>query len=238
MPSAPKWLFDTVGSLLPNIPSVEVTETTLLSASVRKIGLKGDFKELSFHPGSYIDFRVSDTQVRRYTVSYVNTENSVLEFIVHLHGEGCGSSFMNGLTVSDTMNIYKPRSERRYYDKSAERVVIFGDETSLGLARSFLPVLNKNNHTFQFIFELDSENNNVPELLGLTNCLVFPKKGLFTNEKWISELPVIQIADWQQARFVLTGNVKSAQTFKKVIKNKTNGKVFLHGYWLEGRKGL
>jgi len=72
----------------------------------------------------------------------------------------------------------------------------------------------------------------------LENCVVFPKSGLFRNEKWISDLPVIKITDWQEANFVLTGNVKSAQTFRKIIKNKTNGKIYLRGYWLEGKKGL
>jgi len=143
MPSAPKWLFDTVDFLIPKLPLVEVSETEFLSQSVKKICFKGDFKKLNFSVGSYIDFRISDTEARRYTASYADTENGILEFIVHLHGKGCGSEFIANLQVGDKINMNTPRTERKYYDKTAERFVIFGDETSLGLARSFHPVLKK-----------------------------------------------------------------------------------------------
>jgi len=237
MPNAPKWIFDVAERLLPKLSLMEVVHLELLSPSVRKIRFSGDFSNLSYKVGSYIDFRVSDTAARRYTASYTDTQNGVIELIVHLHGEGSGSQFMANLKVGDKVNNNQPRAYR-YYDESAEKFVIFGDETSLGLARSFLPVLKKKQQKFTFIFELDEENKTIPELLGLENFNVFPKDGSFRNEAWISELPVIKASDWQDANFVLTGNAKSAQTFKKVIKDKTNGNVYLHGYWLEGKKGL
>lgn len=237
MPNAPKWIFDVAERLLPKLPLMEVVQLELLSPSVRKILFNGDFRNLKYKVGSYVDFRVSDTEARRYTASYADSKNGVLELIVHLHGEGSGSHFMKNLKIGDKVDNNPPRTYR-YYDESAEKFVIFGDETSLGLALSFLPVLKKNNQKFKFIFELDDENKAIPELLGLENCIVFPKNGSFRKEEWVSELPVITTLDWQDANFVLTGNVKSAQTFKKVIKDKTNGNVYLHGYWLEGKKGL
>jgi NADPH-dependent ferric siderophore reductase len=238
MPSAPKWLFDTVDLLMPKLPSTEVDDTKLLSPSVKKIRFKGDFGKLSIPVGAYIDFRVSDTQARRYTVSHADIANGMLECIIHLHGNGSGQQFMGKLRKGDKIDINKPRGERKYYDRSAGRFVIFGDETSLGLACSFLPVLKENSQPFQFYFELDEENNSVPGMLGLEHYTVFPKSDVFRKEARISELPVIQAADWQRSNFVLTGNVKSAQTFRKVIKEKTQGKIYLHGYWLEGKKGL
>lgn len=238
MPSAPKWVFDSVDFLLSKLPSVEVTETMFLSPSVKKIRFNGDFKKLNFPIGSFIDFRVNDTEARRYTASYVDPDKGVLEFIVYLHGEGCGSEFMGNLKIGDKINMNKPRGERKYYDKTAEKWVVFGDETSLGIARSFLPVLKKNNHKFQFIFELDNENKNVPGLLGLENCIIFPKNGSFRNEKWINDLSVFQTSDWRGGSFILTGNVKSVQTFRRVLKGKTTGKIFSQCYWLEGKKGL
>jgi NADPH-dependent ferric siderophore reductase len=220
------------------LPFVEVTDTVFLSASVKKIRFRGDFKNLQFKVGSYIDFRVSGTESRRYTVSFADTRNGILEFIVHLHGKGCGSEFMAHLKVGDKIDMNKPRNERGYYDKASERFVIFGDETSFALACSFLPVLTGNRHPFRFIFELDEENKNVPQLLGLTNSLVFPKNGSFRNEEWVSNLAVIKSSEWHNAKFILTGNVKSAQTFRKVLKDRTDCKVYLHGYWLEEKKGL
>ncbi|RYD99911.1 MAG: siderophore-interacting protein [Sphingobacteriales bacterium] len=237
MPSAPKWLFDSVEFLLPKLPLSEVTEALYLSPSVKKIRCSVNFKKMDFTAGTYIDFRVSDTEARRYTVAFADAENGIIEFIVHVHGNGNGSRFMNSLKAGDKIKFNTPRAYN-YYNNSAGSFVVFGDETSLGLACSLLPVLKKNKHPFQFYFELADENRNVPGLLGLENYIVFPKNGSFRSEEWISHLPVIQTREWQEANFVLTGNAKSAQTFRKVIKNKTNGKVNLHGYWLEGKKGL
>ncbi|MCO5241145.1 MAG: hypothetical protein M9904_13930 [Chitinophagaceae bacterium] len=54
------------------------------------------------------------------------------------------------LKVGDKINNNRSGAFR-YYDKSAEKFVIFGDETSLGLTRSFLPVLKKTNIGFNSI---------------------------------------------------------------------------------------
>lgn len=238
MPSAPKWLFDAVDLFISKLPDVVVNETELISRAVKRVRLRGDFRDLNFSVGCYIDFRVSDTEARRYTVSHADKDHGFLELVVHLHGPGSGSQFMQDLKPEDEIKMNKPRTERNYYDRSAAGYVIFGDETSLALACSFLPVLKQNKQQFQFIFELDDQNKKAPELLGLENYTVFAKNGSFRNEEWVNQLPLFQTPDFQKASFVLTGNAKSAQTFRKVAKSKGAQKIYLHGYWLEGKKGL
>lgn len=238
MPNAPKWLLDVVEKIfIPKLPMMEVRSTELLSPSVKRIRFSGDFKKLTFKPGSYMDIRVSDTEVRRYTVAFSDTKNGLMDFIVHLHGAHPGSLFMQRLNVGHKINTstIKPH---KCYSESAKKYVIFGDETSLALACSIFPVLKQNNDQFQFYFELDEENKNVPELLNLENYTVFPKDGSFRNEKWISNLPVIQEEKWKDAHFILTGNAKSVQSFRKVVRGNTAAKIIAHGYWLEGKNGL
>lgn len=238
MPNAPKWVLDVVEKIfIPKLPLMKVTETTLLSPSVKRIRFNGDFKKHSFQPGSYMDIRVGDTEVRRYSAAFSDVENGIMDFIVHLHGEHPGSDYMKRLNVGDKIStsILKPH---RCYNELAKKYVVFGDETSLALACSMFSVFKQNNDQFQFYFELDEENKNVPELLELENCTVFSKNNSFRNENWIQNLPVIQEEEWKCANFILTGNAKSVQTFRKVIKANTAAKIIAHGYWLEGRKGL
>lgn len=238
MPSAPKWLFDFVDRLrISKSPLMTVVNTELISQGVKKIRFSGDFRKMDLKPGYYMDFRVGDTEARRYTISYIDNGKSVIEFIAHLHGDAPGSRFMELLKTGDKVNVNPPRG-RRYYDKSIEKYVIFGDETSLALACSFQPVLLQNEHPFLFYFELDDQNPNATELLGLKNCTVFPKNGSFRKSDFINDLPIFQSADWQEAGFVLTGNVRSVQEFRKVLKSRSFAKVNAHGYWLEGKKGL
>ncbi|MEZ0453554.1 FAD-binding oxidoreductase [Sphingobacterium thalpophilum] len=238
MPRAPKWLFDTVDLLTTKLPEVKVEEIVFLSPSVKKIRMSGVFDKVKFTVGAYIDFRVTETEVRRYTVSNFDKKTQSIEFIVHLHGKGCGADYMNALQPGDVLSLNKPSTMIKYYASSFQHYIIFGDESSLGLAQSFAPVLKQNNHIFQFIFELDEENLKIPEILGLESVIVFPKTGLFKNEEWIKKLPVFPLQNEDHIKFILTGNVKSVQTFRKVIKDTTKCKVYLHGYWLEGKKGL
>ena len=238
MPSAPKWLFDVVERLLlPNVPLMKVSTSEYLSPSVKKIQFKGTFDSLTFQVGSYLDFRVSDTEARRYTVSYIDPQKETLEFIVHLHGEGQGRQFMEDLKVGDKIVVSAPRFHK-CYEKSFKNYLIFGDETSLALACALLPMLINHKHHFHFYFELAQENQDIPKLLGIPNATVFAKDGSFLNENWISKLPIFQKAAINDTTFVLTGNAKSVQAFKKTVKSGSKAKIFSHGYWLEGKKGL
>jgi NADPH-dependent ferric siderophore reductase len=238
MPSAPKWLFDAVELIITKLSSITISHIELLSPSLKKIRFMGDFSRIDFPVGAYIDFRVNMNDARRYTVSHVTSDKDQLELIVHLHGDGPGRHYMDSLKIGDIIDLNRPRSERSYYARSANRLVIFGDETSLALACAFLPELKRKGHPFLFYLELDDENKYVPERLGLENYTVFQKHGNFQNQQWLDKLSLLDDPAWADAHFVLTGNVKSAQAFKRAIKSRTNGKTFLHGYWLEGKKGL
>lgn len=192
---------------------------------------------MNFEIGYANVIRVSETEYRNYTVAYHDSEKGIFDIIFHLHGKGVGSQYIDSLVTNDELYISPPRGKRLYEPKVGQQFV-FGDETSLGLACSFLPILEQNQHQFQFYFELDEENQNVPELLGLQNFTVFPKNGSFRNEKWISDLPLFKTPEWDPANFVLIGNVKSVQAFRKVVESNTSGKITTQGYWLEGKRGL
>lgn len=64
---------------------------------------------------------------------------------------------------------------------------------------------------------------------------------LAQNKRLLAALEVSQLLQstgFAYSTLSVTGNVKSVQTFRKVIKSKTNAKIKHHGYWLEGKKGL
>ncbi|KOS06453.1 hypothetical protein AM493_10710 [Flavobacterium akiainvivens] len=237
MPSAPKWLFDVVERLMPKLPQLQVSSTEMLSPSLKKIRLVGDVSLLDFREGYYMDFRVTDTDVRRYSPTFIDAQTGMLELLVHLHGNGPGNAFMGALKPGDTVDVAQPRGHK-YYDDSVEKYVFFGDETSLAAAMSFYRSFKHNGQQFRFYFELDEENKGVPQLLGLENCVVLRKDGSCTDPKRIGSLSVFQDAGWHDAVFVLTGNVKSVQAFRKALKGVARGKVHTQGYWLEGKKGL
>ncbi|MDF7822083.1 FAD-binding oxidoreductase [Runella sp. MFBS21] len=233
--SIPKWvsnLFE--GTLRTN---AKVLETSYISSQIKKIRFQGDISKMNFQIGYANVLRVSETEYRNYTAAYHDKAKGIIDIIFHIHTNGVGSNYFDSLKAGDETYI-GPSRGKKLYDPSVENQFFFGDETSLGLACSLLPLLKNNNHQFQFYFELDEENKNVPELLGLENFTVFQKNGSFRNEKWIGNLPLFKTDEWTNANFALVGNVKSVQVFRKVLKNKTQGNVYSQGYWLEGKKGL
>ena len=229
--SMPKW----VGGWMK--PNVRITEVVLISPGIRKIRLEGAIARMNFQVGYANVIRVSETEYRNYTVAWFDKKEGLLDIVLNVHGHGVGSQYMENLQPGDELYLSSPRGFKAY-DPKVKQQLIFGDETSLGLSCAFLPVLEQNQHQFRFYFELDEANQEAPELLGLKNYTIFPKQQLFRNEAWIGGLPLMDDADWQSAHFVLTGNVKSVQTFRRVLKSKTSGKVLAQGYWLEGKKGL
>jgi len=232
--SIPKWVSSLFGNTMR--PNVKVIETSYISPQIKKIRFQGDISKWSFRIGYANVVRVSETEFRNYTVADHDKEKGIFEIIFHIHGNGIGSKYIDALQTNDELFISPPRG-KKMYDKNVKQQFFFGDETSLGVALALLPLLKKNNHQFQFYFELDEKNKSVPELLGLENYNTFPKNNS-RNEKWISNLPLFQTDEWNTANFALVGNVKSVQTFRKVLKDKKQGNIYSQGYWLEGKKGL
>lgn len=233
--SLPKWVSNLFGSTMR--PNVKVLKTSYLNPQIKKIRFQGDISKWSFQIGYASVIRVSETEFRNYTVAYHDTKNGIFDIVFHIHGNGVGSKYIETLQINDELFISPPRGKKLYAQKVKQQF-FFGDETSLGVAFAFSPLLKKNNHQFQFYFELDEANKNVPELLELENFTVFAKNNSFRNEKWINDLPLFKTDEWNTANFALLGNVKSVQTFRKVLKDKTQGNIYSQGYWLEGKKGL
>ncbi len=233
--SIPKWVSHLFGNAMR--PNVKVVETAYISPQIKKIRFQGDISNWRFQIGYASVIRVSETEFRNYTVAYHDKENGIFDIISHLHGNGVGSQYMDTLQTNDELFISPPRG-KIVYDPSIKQQFFFGDETSLGIAVALFSLLKSNHHTFQFYFELEEENKNVPESLALEHYTVFPKNGSFSNEKWISDLPLFKTDGWSTANFALVGNAKSIQTFRKVLKSETAGKILSQGYWSEGKKGL
>jgi len=219
-------------------PLAEVIQIDILSSSIKRIRLKGDFKKMNVTVGSYLSLKINYTQSRKYTVYALDQENGFLEILVYLHPEGAQQRFMSQLIVGDKVMLNKLRSSSDFLQQSMQEFVFFGDETSLGFATSLLSLWKVNHPNHLFIFELDEENKEIPTTLGLTNTLVVSKEESFRNEKWISQLTAIESNEWKNAPFILTGNAKSIQIIRKVIQDKTTNKVYTRGYWVEGIEGL
>ncbi|WP_347049225.1 FAD-binding oxidoreductase [Flavobacterium olei] len=233
--SVPKWVSTLFGDSMR--PNVIVFQTHYITAYIKRIRFQGDISKWNFHIGYASVIRVSESEFRNYTIEYHDKELGFFDIIFHIHGNGVGSHYIDSLNIGDEIFIGPPRGKSLYVP-SRKQYYIFGDETSLGLACTFLPVLKQNGHHFHFCFELDDANKNVPKLLNLENYSVFAKTNLFNNEKWIDELSFFKTSGLMTTIFVLTGNARSVQTFRYMLKKNKGVEISSQGYWLAGKKGL
>jgi len=232
-------ILDFLGIAPINVPQAEVVDIDILSSSVKRIRLKGQFERFQLNSGSYISFKINYILARKYTIAALDKPKGYLELIVYLHQhKGNGQQFMDQLKIGDKLNMSSLRSNSNHLDFSTSKFVFFGDETSLGLGLSLLNKWKQQKADFLFLFELDKENETIPERLGFEQTQVYAKQSTFRVERQIGQLDPIKDARWKDAVFLLTGNAKSIQIFRKVIKDKTTSKVYTRGYWIEGIEGL
>ena len=239
MPKAPKWLNDTVETLLGSkMPLVRVTETEYLSQFIKRIRLQGDLKGWNVQPGYATAVRISDTEYRNYTPSFEDVEKGIVELIIHLHSDAPGSRFMNNLAVGDGLKLLMPRG-KKVYNEDVKPYFFFGDETTLALATALNEKLKKNSQLLQFYFELDAENKNIPGILGLDNYSVFSKNKTFSDVALVKELPLAETPCWKGATYMLAGNATSVQTIRRALKQQAvTGSIIAQAYWAEGKTGL
>jgi len=240
MPTVPKWINDALEQIAPSmLRIIKVVDVYYISPNLKKISIQGDFSTLNFSPGFTISFRVNATDLRHYTVSYGDNQKDIIESVVYLHGDAAGSNFINKLKVGeDGIKIAILGSDKQY-NPNVKKQILFGDETSLSLMSSFLPVLKNNKHEFKLLIELDEDNTESPKKLGLENYTVFLKQDVFRDMEKIRDLSIFKNNEWEDANIILTGNVTSLRNFRKILKEKGHkGKIYAKGYWLEGKKGL
>lgn len=237
MPRIAKWLGDTIENLLDSkFPLLTVTDVRSITGSIKQITCQG---KLTGSPviGSAVLIRVSATEYRNYTPAVYDAEKGVMAIIVHIHGNAPGSNFMNNLRAGDILRTSIPRG-LSWYQEAVPAYVLWGDETSLALAYSYHRRFVQEGHSFHYYFELDEENREAPAQLGLSNFTVFRKGAVFNHPAMLNELPVWSFPE-VETTYVVTGNVKSVQRIRKVIKAKDKkGKVLSKGFWLEGKTGL
>lgn len=239
MPKAPKWLNDTVETLLGSkMPLVRVTATEYLAPGIKRIRLQGDLKNWNSHVGYATAVRVTDTEYRNYTPAFIDIENGIVELIIHLHGDAPGSRYMHNLITGDELRLISPRGKKVYND-AVNQYFFFGDETTLALACAMHERAKENKALLHFYFELDAENKNIPALLGLDNYSVFVKNKTFTDIELINKLPLFNTPGWKDGGFIVKGNATSVQTVRRALKqHAVSGSIIAQAYWAEGKTGL
>lgn len=241
MPQVSKWIGDTTEIIFGSrIRTVTVSNTEYLNNQLKKICFEGDFRNIEYHIGYAVCFRVDDYSYRNYTPVYFNKAAGICEVLFHLHGKGPGSEFASRLREGDRVKMVIPRGKKMYRPESKYHF-FFGDETTLGLFKGLKDIINDRDQNYIGVLELQNDFIEIPERLGLMTDTV-QKSAAYAGDaiRFLNELDEVLWALWKDGTFYLTGNAASIQHFRKALKVRgiNNRNIITQVYWAEGKRGL
>src|SRR5262249_40190794 len=111
------------------------TAVTSLSENFRLIDFQGEaLKYCAWSPGDKVQMKLDGgLSTRTYTPIEWDRELGTTRFIAYCHGAGPGSEWARSVIVGDERQFFGPRASLELVSR-APTTVLFGDETSFGLA--------------------------------------------------------------------------------------------------------
>jgi ferric-chelate reductase (NADPH) len=217
-----------------------VTATTVISENFRLLDFQGEaLRNCVWSPGDKIQIKLDGGFITRtYTPIEWNKTQGATQVLAYCHGDGPGSVWARNVPVNDLRQIFGPRGSLDL-KSLAHSIVVFGDETSFGLAAALRRKLSMSDG-LHFVFEVNrlAESRQTVETVGVT-----PEE-LIERAPGDSHLAAIAEAVRRRATdattFVLTGKAATIQYLSRVLKGQgvETRRLRNRAYWAPGKIGL
>jgi ferric-chelate reductase (NADPH) len=215
----------------------EVQEVQEIGPAYRLITLSGDvLRDIHWTPGDKIQIQLGGWKQRTYTPIDWDSKNGRTRILIYLHGDGPGTEWARALHKGKTCIVFGPRKSVRLAAPAAP-VILFGDETTLGLAAAL-----RRQSSVQMLFEVSSIADTMPALqqLHLDDAHVCERHD---NDEHLSNMQE-QLAGLLLAQpgadIVLTGKASSIQHMSRLLRQRklAGGRRQTKAYWATGKSGL
>jgi NADPH-dependent ferric siderophore reductase len=196
------------------------------------------FKGVAWTAGQKIQIMLgSGFTSRTYTPVEWDEAAGTTRILVYAHGAGPGSDWARTVKPGDECDIFGPRASLDLSRLSGP-VLLFGDETSLGLARAMRLQLHAG--AVEFAFEVNSAEDCQVVLgdLDLAGSRPIARRDDDSHLAEIeSHLPALAQSN---AAFVLTGKSTSVQRLRHALKrlDVPTSRLMTKAYWAPGKTGL
>jgi len=191
----------------------------------------------SWRPGDKVQVRMAGLTTRTYTPIATEGGADGFRIVGFVHGDGPGAGWVRGLEPGVEVAVFGPR---RSIDCSRleGRVVVVGDETSVGLAAA---VAGVGGAIVETLFEAtDPDDVRVPaERLGLGVDEVVARQGGGAHLPALVELVAERLAGGD-ATLVVSGDAATVAAVRRHLKDTgvRPARTLAKAYWAEGRRGL
>jgi NADPH-dependent ferric siderophore reductase len=220
--------------------SARVLEIEDIAGAFRIITLGGDaLRKADWTPGDKIQIQLGGWRQRTYTPMGWDAENGRTRVLVHLHGDAPGTRWARALRVGDDCVVFGPRKSVRLPGQRSA-VILFGDETSLGLAAALSDQMSA--PAVLGLFEVSRLADTTPVIARLDLkqaelCVRLEDEAhLNAMEARMSALLQAHPA----AEIVLTGRAGAIQRMAKLLRQWEidAGRRQSKAYWAPGKTGM
>ena len=194
------------------------------------------FRSVTWTPGCKVQVAMGSVfETRTYTPVEWDPARGRTRIVGFLHGAGPGSAWLREATVGDTCDVLGPRHSLDLR-KAAALVALFGDETSLGLARA----LSSMGVAASCRFEA-RDPASMRRTAGAWHLrdveVVARTAGDGHLDMLVAPLPALAVAG---TTFVLTGRAQAIQRLRAELRNLgvPPGRIMAKAYWAPGKVGL
>ena len=219
--------------------SARVAAIETLSPHFRLVELEGEaLKDVAWMAGQKIQVAMgSGLSARTYTPMSWDAGHGRTRLLAFAHGDGPGSKWASGLRAGDICQLFGPRRSLDLADLGAP-VVLFGDETSFGLAAALRDNLRAGGALHMFEAAEIAESQQVLEHIGLGQVRLIARS---TGDDHLAtvEAEMLRLAA-NGAQFVLTGKASSIQRLSRALKatGVASSRIKAKAYWAPGKTGL
>jgi NADPH-dependent ferric siderophore reductase len=216
-----------------------VAAVEALTPHFRLIELEGEaLKNIDWTVGQKIQVAMgSGLSARTYTPMSWDTGRGRTRLLAFAHGDGPGSRWASSLREGDHCQFFGPRHSLDVAGLAGP-VVVFGDETSFGLAAALRNALTAGDVLPVFEAIDLAEAQQVLNAIDLGQARLIARSA---DEAHLAgaEADMLRLAP-SGAQFVLTGRASSIQRISRALKAAgiVSSRIKAKAYWAPGKTGL
>jgi NADPH-dependent ferric siderophore reductase len=216
-----------------------VAAVETLSPHFRLVGLEGEaLSNVAWTAGQKVQVSMgSGLSARTYTPMSWDADNGRTRMLIFAHGDAPGSRWAHSLREGDTCQFFGPRRSLELTGLESP-VVLFGDETSFGLAAALRNSSQGAGAVHVFEASDVAESRPALEAIGLHQATLIERVAGDAHLT-ATEAELLRLAA-SGAHFVLTGKASSIQRVSRALKaaGVVSSRVKTKAYWAPGKIGL
>ncbi len=227
MASAKGMLLSAIGKLV--LRDTKVAAVSELAPSLRAITIEGaDLRDIAWTAGDKIQVLLSSLDVRTYTP--IEWKAGTTKLVVYDHGDSPGASWSRRAKLGDPCRFVGPqRSLQRHANKP---VVVFGDETSVGVVAALAREPN-----LTAVLEVSSPENVTAAFAALGTQATIVCIARTAGDAHLADC-ASKLAEHRGAELMLTGRAQSIRVLQAKLKSSGVRSEANKAYWSVGKTGL